>query len=65
VSARIETSDFTAGSFGFGGGLLGLFDVVAVVDDDGGAFAGEADGDRLADAGAGAGDDCYFACETT
>ena len=39
---------------------LGLLGVVAVVDDYGCAFAGEADGDGLADARAGAGDDGDF-----
>jgi hypothetical protein len=61
----LDEDGFAAGGFGFGLCVLGLLDVIAVVDDDGGALAGEADGDGLADARAGAGDDGDFACETT
>jgi len=61
----LNEDGFAAGGFGFGFGVLGLFDVVAIVDDYGCAFAGKADGDGLTDAGAGAGDDSDFACETT
>ena len=65
VSARMETSAWMVmalppAGFAFGFGVVGLLGVVAVVDDDGCAFAGEADGDGLADAGARAGDDGDF-----
>ena len=46
-------------------GIFGAFGVAVVVDDEGCAFAGEADGDGLADAGGGSCDDGDFACKTT
>jgi hypothetical protein len=52
----LDEDGFAASGFDFGFGVLGLFDVVAIVDDQGCALAGEADGDGFADARAGAGD---------
>ena len=49
----LDGDGFAAGGFGFGFGVRGLLGVVAIVDDYGCAFAGEADGDGLADSGAG------------
>ncbi len=69
VSARMETSAWMVMALPPAASALalvscGLFGVVAVVDDYGCAFAGEADGDGLADAGAGAGDDGDFVLQS-
>jgi hypothetical protein len=46
-------------------GVLGALDVTALVNDDGGAFTAETDGDGLANARTGAGNDCDLACEAS
>jgi hypothetical protein len=48
----LNEDGFAAGGGDLPLGGLGFFDVVAVVDDDVGAFLSEAFGDGLADAGA-------------
>ncbi len=59
----LEDDAFAAGGLDLVECVLRAFGMAHVIDDDVRAFGGEADGDGLADAGRGSGDEGYFACE--